>query len=79
MSEYLFFSRNEKILEEFGEMIFTHYGVSGPIILTASRKIVKHLDSQNKNKILLKINLKPALNQQQLNNRLQRDFCKIHP
>ena len=70
------YSNKEKILEEFGEMLFTHYGVSGPIILTASRKIVKYLDKQDKNRIKLEINLKPALNQQQLDNRLQRDFAK---
>ncbi|NPV42387.1 MAG: NAD(P)/FAD-dependent oxidoreductase [Firmicutes bacterium] len=65
--------KNKKISEEFGELLFTHFGVSGPVILTMSREIVKYL---SKGKVNLKINLKPALTWEQLDNRLQRDFAK---
>lgn len=60
--------------EQFGEMLFTHFGVSGPIILTLSRIAAKALS--NKQKIKVKINLKPALSSEQLDFRLQRDFNK---
>ncbi|AGB41358.1 flavoprotein, HI0933 family [Halobacteroides halobius DSM 5150] len=59
--------------EEFGEMLFTHFGVSGPIILTLSRDVVNYL---GRHSIKLRINLKPALSLEQLDNRLQRDFAK---
>jgi len=52
-------------------MLFTHFGVSGPIILTLSRKAV---DVFGKGKIELEINLKPALSEEQLHARLIRDF-----
>lgn len=65
----------EKILgAEFGEMLFTHFGVSGPIILTLSRVVVERGGSPGRLK--LKINLKPALNEEKLDNRLKRDFSK---
>ncbi|MHB1652277.1 MAG: BaiN/RdsA family NAD(P)/FAD-dependent oxidoreductase [Desulfitobacteriaceae bacterium] len=57
---------------EFGEMLFTHFGVSGPIILTLSRQA--GLALSRKEKITLQINLKPALSSEQLDSRLQRDF-----
>ncbi len=57
---------------QFGEMLFTHFGVSGPIILTLSREVSYNLDKD----ISLSINLKPALTKEQLDNRLQRDFEK---
>ncbi|RJE46939.1 MULTISPECIES: NAD(P)/FAD-dependent oxidoreductase [unclassified Dehalobacter] len=60
--------------EEFGEMLFTHFGVSGPIILTLSRIASKALDQ--KQKVELKIDLKPALTSEQIDLRLQRDFLK---
>jgi predicted Rossmann fold flavoprotein len=63
---------NKKIAEQFGEMIFTHFGLSGPIILTLSRVAVEEL--QNKNKVLLSIDLKPALDEQKLDKRLLRDL-----
>ena len=56
----------------FGEMIFTHFGLSGPIILTLSRIIVKAL--QNGEKVEVTIDLKPALDEQKLDRRLQRDL-----
>ncbi|WP_018249671.1 BaiN/RdsA family NAD(P)/FAD-dependent oxidoreductase [Orenia marismortui] len=63
----------KKKKEEFGEMLFTHFGVSGPIILTLSRDVLDYL---GKHQIKLAINLKPALSYEQLDNRLQRDFEK---
>lgn len=60
---------------EFGEMLFTHFGVSGPIILTLSRWAGEAL--MRKEKVVLKINLKPALTSEQLDQRLQRDFQKF--
>ena len=62
----------EEVGQEFGEMLFAHFGVTGPIILTLSREAVQHLDQELK----LKINLKPALSKEKLDNRLQRDFVK---
>jgi predicted Rossmann fold flavoprotein len=58
--------------EQFGEMIFTHFGVSGPIILSISSLIKEYLNSTVK----LKIDLKPALSNEQLDARLLRDFNK---
>lgn len=69
------FVENKKKAEEFGEMLFTHFGVSGPIILTLSRDAVKELLAQKK--VSLKLNLKPALSEEQLDLRLQRDFNKF--
>lgn len=62
----------KKANEEFGEMLFTHFGVSGPIILTLSRFIVQELNKGKKPE--LSIDLKPALDDQQLDTRLQRDL-----
>jgi len=67
---------NEKELgSEFGEMLFTHFGVSGPIILSLSRSIVQTLKTKD-GPIKLKINLKPALDSAQLDARLQRVFAE---
>jgi predicted Rossmann fold flavoprotein len=65
---------NGKIVgKEFGEMSFTDFGVTGPIILSLSEKmpLVKEGVAQ---KIALEIDLKPALSEEQLDNRVQRDF-----
>jgi hypothetical protein len=66
-----FFSGDRKIGEEFGEMLFTHFGVSGPIILTLSGKVVEALP---KGKVDLRLDLKPALSPEQVENRLIREF-----
>ena len=58
--------------EDFGEMIFTHFGLSGPIILTLSRTVVDAL--HQKDKVELSIDLKPALDEQKLDARLLRDL-----
>ncbi len=63
----------KKIYEDFGEMLFTHFGVSGPVILSASRHILKY-DYRN---VFLVIDLKPALSYEKLDERLQRDFMKF--
>ncbi len=65
----------KKISEHFGEMLFTHFGVSGPIILTLSRRAAKLL--AEKKFVELEINLKPALSPAQLDARILRDFDKF--
>lgn len=62
----------KKAGEAFGEMIFTHFGLSGPIILTLSRIVVSAL--QNGGKVEITVDLKPALDEQKLDNRLLRDL-----
>ena len=68
----------EKIIyQDFGEMIFTHFGVSGPIILSASSYLIryKNIEELLKSKnISLEIDLKPALSEEKLNQRILRDF-----
>lgn len=70
-------SKNKQIYEDFGEMLFTHFGVSGPVILSGSAHLVryKNIDELLKNKkIKLSIDLKPALTEEKLNDRILRDF-----
>ncbi|NOX48681.1 MAG: NAD(P)/FAD-dependent oxidoreductase [Chlorobi bacterium] len=62
----------KKTGEGFGEMIFTHFGLSGPIILTLSRIVVDEL--HKKSKVEITIDLKPALDEQKLDKRLLRDL-----
>ena len=67
------------IYTDFGEMLFTHFGVSGPIVLSASAHILRIKDVENKmknQKIKLHIDLKPALSEEKLEQRLMRDFEK---
>lgn len=61
----------KKIYNGFGEMLFTHFGVSGPLILSASSYYVKKYDNMP---VRLRIDLKPALTTEQLDKRLVRDF-----
>lgn len=61
---------NKKYDEEFGEMLFTHFGVSGPIILSLSRR----LNFDENKKYILSIDLKPALDEKKLDARLIRDL-----
>ncbi len=65
------FDGRKKIYEEFGEMLFTHYGISGPIIISASSKIGKQLQERT---LKLSIDLKPALTVEQLDQRILREF-----
>ena len=60
----------KKLYEEFGEMLFTHYGVSGPIIISASSSVGKKLKEKE---LRLCIDLKPALSQEQLDQRILRE------
>lgn len=71
-----FHNAHEKISEEFGEMLFTHFGISGPIVLTQSETVFHHL-VKNKEKITACIDLKPALTEIQLQKRLQREMETI--
>lgn len=64
--------------KKFGEMIFTHFGVSGPIILSLSHTVTKLQKKKNVGPIGLSINLKPALSIEQLEARVQRDFQAYH-
>ncbi len=69
--------KNKKIYEDFGEMIFTHFGVSGPTILSSSAHLLRYKNVEEllaNGKIVLEIDLKPALSEQQLDLRIQRDF-----
>ena len=71
--------KNKVIYQDFGEMIFTHFGVSGPTILSGSAHLLryKNIDELfSTGKIILKIDLKPALSEEKLDLRLLRDFQK---
>ena len=65
-------SDNKSVYEEFGEMLFTHFGVSGPIVLSAS-SVINRLPIE---RLTAYIDLKPALDKQTLDKRLLRDFEK---
>lgn len=65
-------SKGKKVYNEFGEMLFTHFGVSGPVILSASRHIILTIEEGYK----LYIDLKPAMDEKKLDTRLLRDFEK---
>ena len=65
----------KKLYEEFGEMLFTHYGVTGPVILSASSVVGKTL---RKKELTLHIDLKPALSEEQLDKRILREFDANH-
>ena len=70
-------NNGKTIYEDFGEMIFTHFGISGPIILSGSAHLVRYKDIENllkDKKIKLQIDLKPALSESQLDDRILRDF-----
>ena len=69
--------RKKMIYEDFGEMIFTHFGISGPTILSGSAHLVKYKDIDyllKKKYVEIKIDLKPALTEEQLDDRILRDF-----
>ena len=70
-------NNNKVVYEDFGEMLFTHFGVSGPVILSASAHLLryKNIDELLKaGKIILSIDLKPALSKEKLDERVLRDF-----
>ena len=69
--------KNKVIYEDFGEMLFTHFGVSGPIILSGSAHLVRESKIEEKyreKEIILKIDFKPALTLEKLDERIIRDF-----
>ena len=69
--------KNKKIYDDFGEMLFTHFGVSGPTILSSSAHLLRYKDlatSLSNGKIKLIIDLKPALDIETLDLRIRRDF-----
>ena len=71
--------KNKVIYEDFGEMLFTHFGISGPIILSGSAHLLRYnkVDELLKNKkISLLIDLKPALTEKKLDERILRDFSE---
>ena len=61
---------DKNIYEDFGEMLFTHFGISGPVILSASA----HLVRRDINNVKISIDLKPALTEEKLDERILRDF-----
>lgn len=65
----------KRLFQEFGEMLFTHYGVSGPLIISASSYVGPALKDRD---LRLEIDLKPALNEEQMDLRVRRDFEENH-
>ena len=65
-------SDGKKVYSDFGEMLFTHFGISGPMVLSASA----HLDDVGDKNYTAKIDLKPALDEKQLDDRIMRDFSE---
>lgn len=70
-TEIAIYDGKKELYRDFGEMLFTHYGVSGPVILSASSFVGKKLEERS---LRLKIDLKPALTEEQLDARILRDF-----
>ena len=68
----VFNRKNKAVFREFGEMLFTHFGVSGPLVLSASA----HLRNREKDSYRLSIDLKPALDEQKLEARILRDVAE---
>lgn len=69
--------KNKEIYSDFGEMLFTHFGVSGPTILSSSAHLIRYKEIARKldeNKIKLVIDFKPALSLEELDKRVLRDF-----
>lgn len=62
--------KKKVVFQEFGELLFTHFGLSGPVILSASA----HMDHYEKNQYTVCIDLKPALDEKKLDERILRDF-----
>ncbi len=64
-------AKGKKLYEDFGEMLFTHFGVSGPLILSASARLNEKI---RKEELQILIDLKPALSEKQLHDRILREF-----
>lgn len=70
-------TKNKVIYSDFGELLFTHFGVSGPTVLSSSAHLLRYKNIENllkEQKVVLKIDLKPALDMHKLNLRVLRDF-----
>lgn len=67
------YDSDKKIYEDFGEMLFTHFGVSGPMIISAS----SYINRRDLSKIKFSLDLKPAITEKQLDDRILRDFEKF--
>lgn len=67
-------AKNKVQAKQFGEMMFTHFGITGPIVLSLSHTVGKLMKKKNVGGITLEINLKPALSVEQLDLRVQKDF-----
>lgn len=63
---------NKEIFSELGEMLFTHFGVTGPLVLSAS----SHIKDMKPNRYTMKIDLKPGLTPEKLDERIRRDFAE---
>ena len=70
----------KELYKDFGEMLFTHFGVRGPLIISASSYVGKKFMDKNgkKKELTLEIDLKPALTEEQLDQRVLRDFEENH-
>lgn len=66
------FVKEKKIFQQQGELLFTHFGISGPLVLSAS----SFLNKYDKKDVVLYLDLKPALSEEQLSDRILRDFLK---
>ena len=77
--QFIDIEKNKKIYDDFGEMLFTHFGISGPTILSSSAHIIRYkniYELLKNGKIILKIDFKPALDKEKLDARILRDFEK---
>lgn len=67
------FDREKKVYSELGEMMFAYFGVTGPLVLTASSRIRK----METGRYVISLDLKPGLSEEKLDKRLQRDFSEM--
>lgn len=67
-------SKNKKVYSDFGELMFTHFGISGPVVLSMSA----YLQNIGSESYRIEIDLKPALSEEKLDSRLMRDFAKFN-
>ena len=80
MVEKISENQEKEIYEDFGEMLFTHFGISGPTILSGSAHLVRYSNLEELlklRKIKLYIDLKPALTEEQLDDRILRDYKEL--
>ena len=68
------YAGKKKVYDSFGEMLFTHFGISGPLVLSASSYVSGYIQKQS---MEVEIDLKPALSEEQLDARIVRDFGEL--